>query len=213
MVNYRSDIDGLRAIAVLSVILFHFNNGWLPGGFVGVDVFFVISGYLITGNIYKNIKSDSFSFVDFYSRRIRRIIPAASLVVLVTLIAGHFILVPEDLIDLSFSALASQLSVANIYFTYFLNASYFAPDAELQPLLHFWSLGVEEQFYIFWPIILLVLLSRLSNTIVSLAAIGLAIASFVLAQAMLLHSLCLHIICFQLGLGSCSLEQFAFFGP
>lgn len=185
MTDYRADIDGLRALAVLSVVVFHFNNSWLPGGFIGVDIFFVISGYLITGNIYRGIQSNNFSFFDFYSKRIRRIIPAASFVILVTLVAGHFILIPDDLRDLSISALASQLSVANIYFTYFFNSSYFAPDAELQPLLHFWSLGVEEQFYMFWPVMLLFFIRWMTVNFLILSALVIAIASFLFAEMML----------------------------
>jgi peptidoglycan/LPS O-acetylase OafA/YrhL len=185
---YRPDIDGLRAVAVLSVVIFHFNNNWLPGGFIGVDIFFVISGYLITGNIYKSIQSNTFSFADFYARRIKRIIPAATVVILVTLIFGHFILIPDDLMDLSVSALASQLSLANIYFTYFFSSGYFTPDAKMQPLLHFWSLGVEEQFYMFWPIVLMFLSLKLSYKNLLLATFALAIVSFIVAQITLISN-------------------------
>lgn len=153
--RYRPDIDGLRAVAVMAVILFHFNPVLLPGGFVGVDIFFVISGYLITANILSGINAKSFSIFEFYRRRALRILPNLFFVVVVTLFVAHFIFQPKDYLDLAYSALASVLSVANIYFTYFLDTSYFAPGADQQPLLHIWSLGVEEQFYLFWPLILL----------------------------------------------------------
>ncbi|MGJ7459470.1 acyltransferase family protein [Halomonas sp. RA08-2] len=149
--KYRPDIDGLRAVAVLSVVAYHFNKDWLPGGFVGVDVFFVISGFLITGIIQKSLSSNNFLFSEFYLRRIRRIMPATIFVTLVTLIFGATFMLPEDAKDLAYSASASLLTVANIYFWLFLDTSYFASSSELVPLLHMWSLGVEEQFYLIWP--------------------------------------------------------------
>ncbi len=160
-VNYRPDIDGLRAIAVLSVVLYHINPAWVPGGYVGVDIFFVISGFLITGNILREQRSGhGFSWSEFYRRRALRILPVLFFVILSVLLVGHFILLPNDLLELSWSALAGVFSVPNIYFTYFLDTSYFADDSSHKPLLHLWSLGVEEQFYFLWPL-LLVLLSRI----------------------------------------------------
>lgn len=183
--GYRADIDGLRAIAVLSVVLFHVNSAWLPGGFAGVDIFFVISGYLITGNILRETASpQGFSFIEFYRRRVLRIIPVLALVVLVTLLAGQFILLPDDLLELGASALAAAFSAANIYFTYFLDTSYFADDSSLQPLLHLWSLGVEEQFYLFWPIILL-LLSRAPRVVLVSFVLIVIVLSFYLAEYLL----------------------------
>ncbi|MDB5577998.1 MAG: acyltransferase [Bradyrhizobium sp.] len=142
---YRSDIDGLRAVAVISVILFHAGIASVSGGFVGVDVFFVISGYLIT-----KILLDDTSIVRFYQRRARRIIPALSVVLVVVLGAGLLLFLPHDLVDLSRSVEATLLFFSNILF--WRKAGYFATETELWPLLHTWSLGVEEQFYIFFPL-------------------------------------------------------------
>ncbi|MDS1136005.1 acyltransferase family protein [Nitratireductor indicus] len=156
--DYRNDIDGLRAIAVLLVVVFHINEKLIPGGFIGVDMFFVISGYVITWAIIKGYGSGEFSFADFYRKRIKRILPAMFFVTAVTLAAGVALMLPEDVEALSWSAVATVLSGANIYFTYFLDTSYFASDSRAIPLLHMWSLGVEEQFYIFWPAFLLTIL-------------------------------------------------------
>lgn len=184
--KYRPDIDGLRAVAVLAVILYHINSSFLPGGFTGVDIFFVISGYLITGNILRESASEhGFSWVEFYRRRILRILPALFSVVFVTFLAGHFILLPEDMLELSNSALASVFSLANVYFTYYLDTSYFADDSNLQPLLHLWSLGVEEQFYIFWPIILVLIVIKLSDVKQFIFVVILAAFSFLLAESLL----------------------------
>lgn len=183
---YRPDIDGLRAIAVLAVVLFHIDPALLPGGFVGVDIFFVISGYLITANIIKDALSPrGFSWSEFYRRRILRILPVLFVVLLTVLVVGQFVLLPADLQKLGYSSVAAVLSVANVYFTYFLDTSYFADDSSLQPLLHLWSLGVEEQFYLFWPVLLVVLIGRLSKPRLLLVTFLLAAASFALAQALL----------------------------
>lgn len=156
-VAYRPDIDGLRALAVLSVILFHAKLGLFPGGFVGVDVFFVISGYLIASIILKEEEKDSFSFARFYERRIRRIFPALFVVILFCAGAGALLLTPNDYLAFGRSAFAAMAFWSNFYFT--RQGGYFAPAAETQPLLHTWSLGVEEQFYLLAPFVLL-LLSR-----------------------------------------------------
>lgn len=174
--NYRPDIDGLRAMAVLAVSVFHFNRDWLPGGFIGVDVFFVISGFLITGIIYG--KGAEFSFADFYGRRIRRILPAAIFVTVVTLIAGSLLMMPADVITLSNSSIAAALSAANVYFWLFLDTSYFAPSSETVPLLHMWSLGVEEQFYLVWPALMVIAMKVGGKRLLSVTALLIAIASF-----------------------------------
>lgn len=153
--DYRADIDGLRAIAVLSVIAFHIHEAILPGGFVGVDIFFVISGYLISLHIFKDMQKQRFSLVEFYRRRIKRIAPAMFVVVLATVVMAQFFLRPIDAEKTAESGLWSLISAANIYFWLFQDASYFAPASNEIPLLHLWSLGVEEQFYIFWPLILM----------------------------------------------------------
>ena len=154
---YRPDIDGLRAIAVLAVIIFHARLGLFPGGFVGVDVFFVISGYLIASIILKEEEKDSFSLARFYERRIRRIFPALFVVILFCAGMGALLLTPTDYLAFGRSAFAAMAFWSNFYFT--RQGGYFAPAAETQPLLHTWSLGVEEQFYLLAPFILL-LLSR-----------------------------------------------------
>lgn len=151
--NYRPDIDGVRAIAVLSVLIYHLQNSALPGGFVGVDVFFVISGFLITRNLVADIdRPGGLSVVDFYNRRIRRIAPALITMLIGTLIAGYFILVPGDFGLLGESAIFAAFGLSNFFF--YKNTGYFDPQADLQPLLHTWSLGVEEQFYLVWPLLL-----------------------------------------------------------
>ena len=151
--KYRKDIDGLRAVAVLSVVIYHLSKEALPGGYLGVDVFFVISGYLITTIIFKEIANQQFSIVAFYKRRIRRIMPALLVVLAVTTVASIALLLPTDLISYSKSLLATLAFVANIYF--WRDTGYFSANAEQKPLLHVWSLGVEEQFYIFFPIVIL----------------------------------------------------------
>jgi len=150
---YRPDIDGLRAIAVLAVVLFHLGFATLEGGFLGVDIFFVISGYLITSIIAPKIALGTFSFLDFYLKRIRRLLPSALVTVTFTFLAAAFILDPSDLIALAKSAIASVFSMSNILF--FTETGYWDAQSELKPLLHTWSLGVEEQFYIFWPFLVM----------------------------------------------------------
>ncbi|MFI7812443.1 acyltransferase family protein [Citrobacter werkmanii] len=151
--KYRPDIDGLRTLAVLMVILYHVGVQGISGGFVGVDVFFVISGYLITGIIYPKLQAGTFSYQDFYLRRIKRIYPTLLLVVAVTFIASYFFMMQTDFKEFINSALASLLSLSNFFFM--LNTGgYFDQSTDNLPLLHTWSLSVEEQFYILWPIIL-----------------------------------------------------------
>lgn len=151
--KYRPDIDGLRAIAVLAVMFYHYGIGNLKGGFVGVDVFFVISGYLITGIIHREIGRGEFTFTNFYERRVRRIFPALFVVLLATLAAGAWLLLPSDLLGLGRSTLATLLFGANVL--YWRQSGYFDTSSEYNPLLHTWSLAVEEQFYIGLPILLI----------------------------------------------------------
>lgn len=150
--NYRPEIDGLRAIAVLSVVLFHLNEVFLPGGFIGVDVFFVISGYLISNHILSDITAGRFSFRNFYLKRARRILPALYAVILLVTILSIFLLVPEDIKSTARSAIQAIVYKANYYFA--KNVDYFAPITKEHPLLHLWSLSVEEQFYFIFPILL-----------------------------------------------------------
>ena len=165
--GYRKDIDGLRAIAVLLVIFYHVfgEQGIVPGGFIGVDVFFVISGYLISQHVVSELKAGTFSLKAFYLRRMRRILPASIFIVTVVCLVGFFILVPDDFKKLSESALSACLSTSNIYFWKHLPMSYFHSDASVVPLLHTWSLSVEEQFYIFWPLTLCFLFNRYPRAI------------------------------------------------
>lgn len=147
--QYRPAIDGMRALAVLSVILFHLEPGWLPGGFAGVDVFFVISGYLITSIIRRQSEAGRFSFGEFYQRRVARIFPAFFCVALSTVVAAYFIYTPQDFGSAGANLLAAAASVANL--KYMLQGSYFEISPDAQPFLHYWSLAVEEQFYLLFP--------------------------------------------------------------
>jgi peptidoglycan/LPS O-acetylase OafA/YrhL len=181
--GYRRDIDGLRAVAVAAIVIHHAFPSLLPGGFVGVDVFFVISGYLITRLIADARDAGSFSWGGFYLRRARRIVPAYVLAVLVTAALAAWIEMPRLLAMTGAATAASGLFVANILFTQ--TAGYFAPGAQQNPLLHLWSLGVEEQFYLVWPaLIALLSWKRLRGARATLALV-LLIASLVLAQVTL----------------------------
>ena len=168
--NYRSEIDGLRAIAVLSVIFYHaeitvFGKHWFEGGFVGVDVFFVISGYLITRIIQSEIfETGSFSFLKFYERRARRILPMLFTVMLVSFPFAWKILLPTDFVEYCHSLIAAIFFGSNFYF-YFAAVEYGADSALLEPFLHTWSLGIEEQFYIVFPILLILFYKFLKNFI------------------------------------------------
>lgn len=150
--KYRPDIDGLRAIAVLSVIGFHAFPSWVKGGFVGVDIFFVISGYLISTIIFGNLERGSFSYAEFYSRRIKRIFPALILVLVSSFIFGWYVLLATEYKQLGKHLASGAGFVSN--FALWFESSYFDSDAKMKPLLHLWSLGIEEQFYIVWPLLL-----------------------------------------------------------
>lgn len=153
MMNYRHEIDGLRAIAVIPVILFHAGLPHFGGGFIGVDVFFVVSGYLITSILVRHITDGSFSVANFYERRARRILPALFLVMFVSVLLSWFVLLASDMKEFSQSLVSISLLSPNVLF--WLQTDYFSSAAEMKPLLHTWSLGVEEQFYLFWPLVIL----------------------------------------------------------
>ncbi|MFA6114598.1 MAG: acyltransferase family protein [Sphingomonas sp.] len=155
-VSYRPEIDGLRAVAVAAVLLFHFDRSLLPGGFVGVDIFFVISGFLISSILLSDISNDRFSLGRFYQRRISRIFPAALLVILVTTLAASQIYSDQDLASLGVTAAAAAVSLIN--FKLLSQHGYFVMSADAQPLLHYWSLAVEEQFYLVFPLLLWLLM-------------------------------------------------------
>jgi len=184
--DYRRDIDGLRGVAVLSVILFHIDSRLLPGGFVGVDIFFVISGYLISLHIFNEIEAGRFSLAEFYRRRIKRIAPAMLTVVAVTLAVTQSLFIPDDAETAAEAAFFSLFSLANVYFWKFLDASYFAASTDEQPFLHLWSLGVEEQFYIIWPLLLMVFYRGRSTKFVVYCLIA-AAASFLLGDLLFPH--------------------------
>ena len=175
--TYRADIDGLRAIAVLSVVLFHAGVEAFGGGFVGVDIFFVISGYLITTIIHREVEEGRFSIARFYERRFRRILPAAAVMIITVLVGGELLFPLHHQDSLARSAIAATLFSSNIYF--FLESGYFADPAHSMPLLHTWSLAVEEQFYLELPVVMLLIAKHGGRgyrswltllTIVSLAA-------------------------------------------
>lgn len=149
--KYNPAIDGLRTIAILPVIIFHINNNWLTGGFLGVDVFFVISGFLISSIIVREFKDSSFSYSNFYERRIKRIIPAYLFMLVIVTGLCAIIMLPYDFKKFGFSIFSSLFFVSNINYG-LRTGDYFSNDAEQWPLLHTWSLSVEEQFYIFWPV-------------------------------------------------------------
>lgn len=172
---YRPEIDGLRAIAVLPVLFFHSGLG-STGGFVGVDVFFVISGYLIGSLVLSEIESGTFRMVTFWERRIRRLFPALAVVILGCLVAGAVLLVPQHFAELGQSVIAQPLLCSNFYF--WKQSGYFETASEFQPLLHTWSLAVEEQFYLFFPPIFMLLL-RGGRLVASAGIICFLIASFV----------------------------------
>jgi peptidoglycan/LPS O-acetylase OafA/YrhL len=152
--TYRPDIDGLRAVAVLAVVIFHAFPAALPGGFVGVDIFFVISGYLITGILLDGMQVRQYSLAQFYARRIRRIFPALVTVLLATWAMGWFCLTGDEYRELGKHVLAGAGFVSN--WAFWTEAGYFDQTASAKPLLHLWSLGVEEQFYIVWPLLMFV---------------------------------------------------------
>ena len=170
--TYIGSIDGLRAVAVLLVLLFHLDIAYVHSGFIGVDAFFVISGFLITRNITKSVEGGKFSFLDFYFRRAARLMPSVLTVVLLTLAAGFFFLSATDYNRLGFSSFLSSISLSNIFF--WTEAGYFAQASDTKPLLHTWSLAVEEQFYLIWPIFLVACLAfGRRMLLISMAALGL----------------------------------------
>ncbi|KRP63122.1 acyltransferase family protein [Pseudomonas trivialis] len=171
---YRRDIDGLRAVAVLAVVLFHFGVPGVTGGFVGVDVFFVISGFLITSIIWRERQAGRFSFVEFWARRARRILPALFVMIVATLVAGWFLLAPKDYEELGRAAHYQVIFTSNLLFA--RQHGYFEAASDIKPLLHTWSLAVEEQFYILFPLLLTLLSSRLKHW--RLALFGVLLVSF-----------------------------------
>ena len=173
--TYRPDIDGLRAVAVIPVVLYHFRAPGFGGGFVGVDIFFVISGFLITSLLFSELRAGEFSILRFYERRARRIFPALFAVIAASLAAGTAVFFPRDLLRLAESAAATALFVSN--FDFWLQSGYFDVGADLKPLLHTWSLAVEEQFYVVFPALLYAMHTRKRVSLLLLVS-ALAILSF-----------------------------------
>src|SRR6202035_3889308 len=178
--KYRADIDGLRALAVIPVLFYHVGVPGFPGGFVGVDIFFVISGYLICGMIDADIRKQSFSLGNFYKRRILRILPALFAMFAVTSVLAYLHCLPVELEDYSKSLASAVGSISNLYFAG--TAGYFDAPAETKPLLHTWSLGVEEQFYLITPLLMLVAYHFLRKRVGLLFAMA-AVLSFAAAFA------------------------------
>ena len=180
IISYRPEIDGLRAISIFAVIFFHTNIKIFSGGFIGVDIFFVISGYLITSIILKQINNNKFSIINFYERRARRILPALFFVLFGTLAAGWVLLMPNEMKILSQNIFATVLFISNIFF-YIKNFNYFDLLQESNPLIHLWSLGVEEQYYFLYPLLLLIITKYFKTNLAKILSY-IAILSLILSQ-------------------------------
>jgi peptidoglycan/LPS O-acetylase OafA/YrhL len=170
----RADIQGLRAIAVLSVVAYHANESLLPGGFVGVDIFFVISGFLITSILLRELEQERMSIAGFYERRIKRLFPALFAMLAAVLLAGAFLMAPSDFAELGRTALSTVFFLSN--FQFYLLSGYFDGAAADKPLLHTWSLAVEEQFYILYPLLLALVWKSLRKQLLLLLILGAALA-------------------------------------
>lgn len=179
-IKYRREIDGLRAVAVLPVLMFHAGFSTFQGGYVGVDIFFVISGYLITSILLDHLDNGTFTLVGFYERRARRILPALFFVMLCSLPFAWFLLLPKAFIDFGQSIAAVSIFSSNVLF--WAESGYFEAASELKPLLHTWSLGVEEQYYLVFPLFLMVVWryarKHLLRVLILLAILSLAIAQW-----------------------------------
>jgi len=175
--NYRPEIDGLRALAVISVIFYHANLQYFSGGFIGVDIFFVISGYLITKIIITELKKGKFRLIEFYKRRARRILPALFFITIITIFLSIFFFTPKDFRHLSLSVISVTTFSSNIFFYKTLN--YFDNQIERKPLIHTWSLSVEEQFYIFFPIFIIIIWKFYKNNLFAAILIVFFISIFI----------------------------------
>jgi hypothetical protein len=176
--SYREDIEGLRAVAVLPVVAFHIGLSVVPGGFVGVDIFFVISGFLITQLLVADMEADRFTLLRFYERRVRRILPALMCMLGIVCVLAWRYCLPDELADFAKSLIAASLSASNFYF--WATSGYFDGSAFAKPLLHTWSLAVEEQFYLLWPLFLVVG-RRYFRTHLAAVIAGISVFSLVIA--------------------------------
>jgi peptidoglycan/LPS O-acetylase OafA/YrhL len=181
--KYRPDIDGLRAVAILSVVLFHYFPKMMPGGYTGVDIFFVISGYLISSIIFKSLENHQFSFGDFYTRRIWRIFPVLLAVLSFALVFGFLFFTPDEFLGLGKHIAGSAAFISN--FLLWRESGYFDISADTKPLLHLWSLGIEEQFYLIWPLIVWLMWKFRLNA--GITVVTLLFLSFLLNIASISH--------------------------
>lgn len=177
--NYRPDIDGLRAVAVVSVVFFHANLDSFRGGYVGVDIFFVISGYLITSILINDLNKGQFSLINFYERRARRILPALFLVAIACLPFALILMIPDELKDFSYSLMSMLGFSSNVYF--WKTSGYFDTSSDLKPLMHTWSLAVEEQYYLLFPVLLFVM-SYIRRQILFFVLLAISVFSLVVAE-------------------------------
>lgn len=177
--NFREDINALRAFAVVAVVIFHFNHAWLPGGFAGVDIFFVISGFLMTMIIVKGLERETFSIIGFYKARVRRIIPALAFLCFVLMVLGYFLLSPIDYLNMGKHTTASLTFTSN--FVYWKESNYFDASSIEKWLLHTWSLSVEWQFYLLYPVALVVLNKFLNLKQLKLLLVGATILALLLS--------------------------------
>lgn len=177
--SYRADIDGLRAIAVLSVLLFHLDVPFFKGGYLGVDIFFVISGFLITRILRDEVWAGEFTYLNFYERRARRILPSALFILFLSVIGAALFFTPADMVNFGNSLMATLVFISNFYF--WDHIGYFTGDAHVKPLLHMWSLSVEEQFYLIWPVLLAFLIPKTKNRILLIVMAVAGVASLAAA--------------------------------
>ena len=185
--NLRHDIQGLRALAALSVVIFHITPQDLTGGYLGVDIFFVISGYLIMGQIWRSLEKNRFNFADFYVRRFRRLLPALLLVIVASSIPAYYLLLPSEFQNYGVSVFSALFYFSNFWF--YTKSGYFDTELQTAPLLHTWSLSVEEQFYFFFPFLLFLIYRFCSSTKKALVLlIGIAITSLVLSELLVNHN-------------------------